>query len=206
MLGMSQNRIQARRPGATSSWFASGWLMLLIGIVIGVLASAFYTGMRSGDPDRFGSGLKQLLEVPRVDVETPMLVVPADRAPARAVFDFFTVLPDERVIPENVGSEENETTADETLSKENVVTPKNSSSYYMLQVASYTEEAKADQLKVKLAKTGFASSIQHISVRDHSDFYRVRIGPFFSMSELEQVDRQLARKGIEALPLKVSRP
>ena len=179
--------------------------MLLIGIVIGALASAFYTGIRSGDPDRLGSGLKQLLEVPHVDVQTPTLTLPADPAPARAAFDFFTVLPDERVIPESAGSEETETTADEALSKEHVVKPKNSRGYYMLQVASYTEEAKADQLKVKLAKTGFASSIQHISVQGQSDFYRVRIGPFFSMPELKQVNRQLTRKGIEALPLKVSR-
>ena len=180
--------------------------MLLIGILIGALASAFYTGMRSGDPDRLGSGLKQLLEVPRVDVETPKLALPVDRAPARAAFDFFTVLPDERVIPEMAGSVETETATDETLNKESVVKPKNSSGDYMLQVASYTEEAKADQLKVELAKTGFASSIQHISVQGQSDFYRVRIGPFFSMPELEQVNRQLTRKGIEALPLKVSRP
>ena len=180
--------------------------MLLIGIVIGALATAFYTGMRSGDPDRLGSGFKQWLEVPRVDVETPKLALPTNRAPARAAFDFFTVLPDERVIPETAGSKENEPAAEESLSKENVVKPKNSSSYYMLQVASYTEEVKADQLKVKLAKTGFPSSIQHISVQGQSDFYRVRIGPFFNMSELEQVNRQLTRKGIEALPLKVSRP
>ena len=101
--------------------------MLLIGIVLGALASGFYTGMRSGDPDRLGSGLKQLLEVPRVDVETPMLTLPADRAPARTAFDFFTVLPDERVIPETAGSVETETATDETLNKENVVNPKNSS-------------------------------------------------------------------------------
>ena len=58
--------------------------MLLIGIVLGALASGFYTGMRSGDPDRFGSGLKQLLEVPRVDVERPMRALPDDQAQARA--------------------------------------------------------------------------------------------------------------------------
>ena len=61
-------------------------------------------------------------------------------------------------------------------------------------------------MKVKLAKTGFASSIERISVQGQSDLYRVRIGPFFSMPELELVNRQLTRKGIEALPLKVSRP
>jgi cell division protein FtsN len=180
--------------------------MLLIGIVIGALASVFYTGLRSGDPDQFGSGLKQLLESPRVDVATPIRSLPTDQAPARAAFDFFTVLPDERVIPETSGSEETETAADDAFSKESVIKPKNSSGYYMLQVASYTDEAKADQLKVRLAKTGFASSIQHISVQGQSDFYRVRIGPFLSMPELEQVNRQLTRKGIEALPLKVSRP
>ena len=180
--------------------------MLLVGIVIGALASVFYTGLRSGDPDRFGSGLKQLLEVPRVDVETPMLVVPADRAPARAAFDFFTVLPDERVIPQIAADQGVETTVDETFGKKNIVKLKDSRSYYMLQVASYTDETKADQLKLKLAKIGFASSIQHISVQGQSDFYRVRIGPFFSMPELEQVNRQLTRRGIEALPLKVSQP
>ena len=180
--------------------------MLLIGIVIGALSTAFYTGMRSGDPDRLGSGLKQLLEVPRIDVEIPVLTLPVDRAPPRTAFDFFTVLPGERVIPETAESVETETATDETLNKESVVKPKNSSGDYMLQVASYTEEVKADQLKVKLAKTGFPSSIQHISIQGQSDFYRVLIGPFFNMSELEQVNRQLARKGIEALPLKVSRP
>ena len=59
--------------------------MLLIGIVIGALVSAFYTGIQSGDPDRFGSGLKQLLEVPRVDIETPKLALPPDRAPEAVV-------------------------------------------------------------------------------------------------------------------------
>ena len=180
--------------------------MLLIGVVIGALASAFYTGMRSGDPDRLGSGLMQLIEVPSGDVETPMLVLPTDQAPPRAAFDFFTVLPDERVIPEPAGSEETETATDGTLGKKNVVKSKSSTGYYMLQVASYTEEVKSDQLKLKLAKIGFASSIQHIKVQGQSDFYRVRIGPFFSMPELEQVNRQLTLKGIEALPLKVSRP
>ena len=180
--------------------------MLIIGIVIGALVSAFYTEMRSGDPNRLGSGLKQLLEMPRVDVETPMLAQPVDRAPARAVFDFFTVLPDERVIPETTGIKGAEAVAVETLSEEKIVKPTNSSGYYMLQVASYNEEAKADQLKEKLVTIGVESSIQHISVQGQSDFYRVRIGPFFSMSELEKVNRQLTRKGIESLPLKVSRP
>lgn len=205
MPGTQQNRVQARRQGATPPRSASVWLMLLVGIVIGALGNAFYAGMRSGEPDRLGRGLKQLLEVPRVDVKTPIPALP-DQEPARTTFEFFTVLPDERVIPETAASMETEPTIDEIPSKKNIVKSKKSSGYYMLQVASYTQEAEADQMKVDLAKTGFASSIQHISVQGQSDFYRVRIGPFFSMPDLEKVNRQLTRKGIEALPLKVSRP
>jgi cell division protein FtsN len=179
--------------------------MLLVGIVIGALGSGFYNGLRSGESDRLGGGLKQLLEVPRVDIEAPMPTLP-DHEPARTTFDFFTVLPDERVIPETVASIETKVVTDATPSKEAIVKPSISSGYYMLQVASYTEESEADDMKAKLAKAGFASSIQHISVQGQSDFYRVRIGPFFSMTALEKVNSQLIRKGIEALPLKVSRP
>ena len=179
--------------------------MLLVGIVIGALGSAFYTGMRSGESGRLGSGFKQLLEVPRIEVEI-LAPTPPDVEPARTTFDFFTVLPDERVIPESVESSETEAAIDAVPNKDDSVKSKYSNGYYMLQVAQYTEEEEADRLKVELAKSGFASSIQHISVQGQSDFYRVRIGPFFSMRDLEKVNRELTRKGIDALPLKVSRP
>ena len=75
--------------------------MLLVGIFIGALGGAFFSGIRSGEPDRLGSGLKQWLAAPRNDVEVTPLLVP-DAKPERTTFDFFTVLPEiERVIPES---------------------------------------------------------------------------------------------------------
>lgn len=182
--------------------------MLLAGILIGTLGTAFYNGIRSGEPDRLGSGLNQLLETPRVEVK-PTMKEPlvADQKPARTTFDFFTVLPEiERLIPETEENTELSLETDRVLAKEALVAPKDSGSYYMLQVASYTSELEADQMKTQLAKVGFTSSIQHISIQNQGDFYRVRIGPFFTMSELEQVNARLSRIGIEALRLKISRP
>ncbi len=201
---MQQNRVQCRRRGASPSRsIASGWLMLILGIFIGALGSAFYTGLKSGEPDRLGSGLNQLLEAPRPKVEAPAPNV-LKREPVRTEFDFFTVLPEiERVIPEtaSVGQAD-----DLKVAEKKVAISETQEGYYMLQAASYTQEIEADRMKLELAEAGFSSTIQHISIQGQGDFYRVRIGPFSSMSELEKVHSRLSRMGIKALRLKVSTP
>ena len=179
--------------------------MLLIGLVVGASGSAFYNGMRSGEPDRFGSGLKQWLEAPRENAE-PALQLTPDIEPARTTFDFFTVLPDERVIPDSVAQEETAAEPGKETNEVSIIEPERLSGYYMLQAASYGHQAEADRMKARLGKAGFSPSIQHISIQGQGDIYRVRIGPFFSMPELEAANRQLASIGIQALRLKVSRP
>ena len=179
--------------------------MLLVGIVIGALASAVYSGIRSGEPDRLGSGLKQWLETPPKVVESAPAPAPA-KQPARTTFDFFTVLPEiERVIPDDAMLEDTVPVATEP-STEAVVAPQRSSGRYMLQVASYSESAEADRMKLRLVKSGFAASIQHISIQGQGSFYRVRIGPFSNMTEMEAENHQLQTMGIQALRLKVSKP
>ena len=76
----------------------------------------------------------------------------------------------------------------------------------MLQVASYNSESEAVQMKKKLTDVGFPASVQHISIQNQGDFFRVRIGPFFSMNSLEKVNDRLSSMKIDALRLKVSRP
>ena len=208
---MSQNRGQVRKREGVRSGQRSGWIMLLAGILIGTLGTAFYNGIRSGEPDRWlGSGLNQLLETPRQEgkslTKASEQLITAQE-PARTTFDFFTVLPEiERLIPETENSADPPSEAETPSTQEEQVELRDSGSYYMLQVASYTSSAEADQMKVKLAKAGFTSSIQHISIQNQGDFYRVRVGPFFTMSELEKVNVLLSRIGIDALRLKVSRP
>jgi cell division protein FtsN len=180
--------------------------MLLVGLVVGASGSAFYSGIRSGEPGRLGSGLKQWLEVPREDAELAPQRMP-DMEPARTTFDFFTVLPEiERVIPDGVVREKTATEPGKASRVVTIAAPERPSGYYMLQAASYDQQAEADRMKVQLAEAGFSPSIQHISIQGQGDFYRVRIGPFFSMSELESANRQLGSIGIQALRLKVSRP
>ena len=49
----------------------SGFVILLVGMVVGSAATLLYNGMQSGDPDRIGSGLKQLVAASREQAANP---------------------------------------------------------------------------------------------------------------------------------------
>ena len=205
-----QHRKYERNQESTRLTFRFGWLTLFTGILVGALAVAFYSGIRSGDPHRLGCGLTKLFEKPSNEkkkvIEKKSV---SSREPVRTTFDFFTVLPEiERLIPEVPDSTNTKlfSEIDKSVNGEEYGNIKDSEGYYMLQVASYNSEVEAIQMKNKLRDTGFSVSIQHISIQDQGDFYRVRIGPFFSMNALEKVNGRLSRMKIDALRLKVSRP
>ncbi len=51
----------------------SGFVILLVGIVVGSGATLLYNGMQSGDPSRMGAGLKQLMVASREQADKPQL-------------------------------------------------------------------------------------------------------------------------------------
>ena len=184
----------------------SGFVILLVGIVIGSAATLLYNGMQSGDPDRIGSGLKQLVAASREQAANPQpaaAVADSVDQPVRTSFDFYTVLPEiERVIPEDDLAEPDSSAA--TPAAQPVQT-ESSSGHYMLQVASYNQQSKADRMKARLALGGFEPSIQRVTIQGQGHFYRVQVGPFNTVKGLEKANRQLREMGLKALWLKVSK-
>ena len=184
----------------------SGFVILLVGIVVGSGATLLYNGMQSGDPGRMGAGLKQLMAASREQADQPQpaaAVEDSEARPVRTSFDFYTVLPEiERVIPEDVPvpvDSSPATPAAEPAQKTS------SSGHYMLQVASYNQQSKADQMKARLALGGFEPSIQRVTIQGQGQFYRVQVGPFNTVKGLEKANRQLRDMGLKALWLKVSK-
>tara|TARA_Y100001934_G_scaffold271419_1_gene357919 strand:+ start:70 stop:687 length:618 start_codon:yes stop_codon:yes gene_type:complete len=183
-------------------------VLMVLGIAVGVVGVVLYQGAMSGDPDRMGAGISELLRASdtRHAESGPAAVSAGVETPARASFDFYTVLPEiEHVIPEtDVSDPAEETTTTEDPSEQ----PKDSGtsqSFYMLQAASYDNRREAERMKARLAIAGFEPSTQHISVQGRGDFFRVRVGPYLSMESMESANRVLADMNIRALRLKVSR-
>ena len=208
----------------TPHFSAHGTGMLLSGIVIGVLATLLWQGLRSDDSD-VGSGIRQMLEQSRQRANQPEEIAPAievEKEPQSTNYDFFTVLPEIEVVvpsdePEpkvvqkkpketaNAESVTNESTNNQTVKAE-PVKPVEAASAYMLQAGSYQRQNDADRQKAKLAFIGLTSSIQKITIQGRGDFYRVRLGPFSDHQKMVKVDDRLKKEGIKAMRLKISKP
>ena len=76
---------------------------------------------------------------------------------------------------------------------------------YILQAGSFKSYREAEQLKAKLAFLGVEANIQAVSVNAGERWHRVRIGPFASERQADEIKRKLRQKHIAAIVLKLSK-
>lgn len=120
---------------------------------------------------------------------------PEVERPAKPKFDFYTILPEfETVLPE---PKSNKKTAK--------AEPPEAGVNYILQAASLANLEDADRLKAKLVLNGLDARIEKISIQGKGDYYRVRIGPYAKLEELDTASAKLAQLGIKALRIKVKK-
>ena len=192
------------RQASFRSRFGHDAVLLFLGIAAGVLVAVLYQGAKSGDPNRVGAGLSELIGESAQDNREPADLSDVAinvESPERTHFEFYTVLPEiEHVIPEPSSTSESETT--EVTPPPSEIAKK--TGFYMLQAGAYHNPGDAERMKAKLAMAGFEPTVQKISFQGQGDFYRVRIGPYPNMEMMESANRALVRLNIKALRLKVS--
>lgn len=183
--------------------------MLLSGMVVGCVLTTLFLGWKK-DPDHgIGSGINQMIAKSRQQ-ETEVAgqaaeqtLVEPQRTPS---YDFYTILPEiEQVIPEEYvpPAEEKQPVEPKQPEKEQTQAAVDKSDYYLLQAGSFGKKEEADQLKARLALSGYESYIQKVTV-DGKKFYRVRMGPFRNLKKLDAASKDLGTKGIDAMRIKVS--
>lgn len=181
-----------------------GWAMLTIGLVIGLFV-AFLVYLDDLEPQ----------ETDRISVEDADEMVPEDEDD-RPRFEFYSILPElEVVIPEFGGDSDPDDSggaeagdADEMVeppveSPDGTPNPDGDGGSYFLQVGSFQEEDKADELKAEIALLGLDTTIRTIEV-DGDDWHRVRVGPFDEQDALESAQDRLRNEGIDYLVLRAS--
>jgi cell division protein FtsN len=77
---------------------------------------------------------------------------------------------------------------------------------YLLQVGSFQNPADADNLKARLALIGVEAGVEPIDLADKGTWYRVRIGPYTKVDEINRLRQTLAQNGIEASLVKIKDP
>ena len=103
-------------------------------------------------------------------------------------FDFYTILPEMEVI----------VPAKEIKSHVRSAGPGS----YFLQAGSFKNIADADTLKARLALLGMEAKIEPVTVEDDT-WYRVRLGPFKDMEQLNKMLGELRQNNINALSVRV---
>lgn len=77
---------------------------------------------------------------------------------------------------------------------------------YFIQAGSFQNPADADNQKARLAILGFEASVEPANLPDKGTWYRVRLGPYKKVEDINKVRQQLAQNGIDASLVKLKEP
>jgi cell division protein FtsN len=189
-----------RNLPATRKRSSGGFLLgMFVGLFIGLTVSlmvAFYLNKTpipfvtaKKPPEKNGAAAK-----PPAIAGLPAGAAPAP-APEKPKFDFYKILP---------GQEE--TVSDKEL-KERMRTARSQQEapkdVYFIQAGSFQNPADADNQKARLAILGFESSVEPANLPDKGTWYRVRMGPYNKLDEINRIRQALAQSNIDASLVKV---
>ena len=105
-------------------------------------------------------------------------------------FDFYRILP---------GGEEPVTDRQlKEAAKAAKIQPEAAKDVYYIQAGSFQNPADADNQKAKLAILGLESSVEPTTLPDKGTWYRVRLGPYTRLEDLNRVRQLLAQNGFDA--------
>jgi len=187
-----QHAVSRRRAGG--GFLLGAFIGLIIGLAI-ALAVAFYlnktpipflgkskpaagkdAGAEPAKPPAI-AGMPQGGAVPKPAGEKPK-------------FDFYRILP---------GGEE--TVTDKQLkdaAKASKIQPEATKDVYYIQAGSFQNPADADNQKAKLAILGLESRVEPTTLPDKGTWYRVRLGPYTRLEDLNRVRQRLTQNGFDA--------
>jgi len=180
------------RPRPQARKGAPGWAWLLVGLAIGLFVAFLvyldgHQGTQRPPPVASRSADRQ--------APTPKSEPEGKKSAPKPRFEFYTILPEMEVpvatepLPRRVDKESKQ--------------PEEAMGTYLLQVASFKSHQEADRLKASLALLGMEARIQTVSIDGEQTWHRVRLGPFSSLSEANEVRRRLNANDLDAMVLKV---
>ena len=125
---------------------------------------------------------------------------PGDPIPEKR-FQFYDILPGKSdAVPDKEGkalAAKDEVKKDEKKEEKKTEEPKESKQPLFLQAGSFSTAQDADNQKAKLAFMGVEAVVQQVMVQDKT-YYRVRVGPYSKIDELNKTRTELAKSGIDS--------
>jgi len=179
---------------------AGGTLVgMFIGLVIGVAIAAGVVFYLNKSPLPFVERVQPPAKAEGQPANSQPLALPGkpgDPVPEKR-FQFYDILPGKAdAVPDKAPKPDAK--KEEPKKEEKKEEPsKESKTPLFLQAGSFSTAQDADNQKAKLAFMGLEAVVQQVMIQDKT-FYRVRVGPYTKIDELNKVRAELAKSGIEA--------
>ena len=204
--------MKARKTAASRRTSGGGMLIgLFVGLVIGVLVAAGVVWYIHRTPMPFNNKVQAPPPPPPAQTAggqppAPMELPgkPGDPIPQspqgdKPRFDFYKILPgNAEATPE--AKKEADPKAAENKAKGEKDSPQKDGQLkepVYLQTGSFQNAADADSHKARLALLGAEASVQQVMLQEKV-WYRVRLGPFKKMDDVNNMRADLAKQGIDA--------
>ncbi len=169
-------------------------LGMFIGLILGLCIAASVAWYMNTTPIPF---LTKAKPPEQAAAEPGKTIVKPDEKTTQQVekprFEFYKILP---------GAEEPMTEQQIKQAAKPGAPPEN----YLLQVGSFQNPADADNIKARLALIGVEASVEPIDLPEKGTWYRVRVGPYTKIDEINRLRQTLAQNGIEASLVKIKDP
>jgi cell division protein FtsN len=196
---------QATIASRTRRRAAGGFLLgMSVGVLIGLLVALGIAFYLNKTPMPFLTAKPTKADKDQAAGKAPAIagLPQGSSAPAPAgekpKFDFYKILPgQEEPVTEKELRERSRAARGQQESPKDV---------YFIQAGSFQNPADADNQKARLAILGFESSVEPANLPDKGTWYRVRLGPYTKVEEINRVRQALAQNGIDASLVKIKEP
>jgi cell division protein FtsN len=189
-MSFDYKRVQAPRPDSSSSFLIGLFFgfLLGLGVAAGIAIYFFKTPIPFADRPR-------IPDKPLATDQKATEPLKSAKAEDKPRFDFYRILP---------GREETVTERQMREAAKQAGKPGAPKESYFLQVGSFPNPADADNLKARLALMGMEANVEPANVAGKGVWYRVRLGPYTRVDEINRIRQQLTQNGVEVSLVKVT--
>ncbi len=188
---------------------------IIIGLVLGILIALSVAIWLKGSHSPFVDKSPPVVALPTITPRPlPQPTVKSDKSDSeKPRFEFYQILPGDK----SAASKEERTAASvaptakptaPSAEQKNVAKPDApiakpaSSETVYLQAGAFQNATDAENLKAKIAFSGFEANVRAVNLPDKGTLYRVRLGPYKNSDEVNRIKATLSQNGISAAVVK----
>ena len=203
------NPAYAKQPSSTPAKSGGGTLLgIFIGLVLGILIALgvvlFLNKAALPFQDKYEGASKPNLSNGNGQTATPLALPgkPGGTVPEKQRLDFYGILEGKTTTTNPPVASTNVQPAVASTAAPTTTEPPVVAELLYLQLGAFQKAADAENLKAKLALTGFDAAVQEVDIPNKGTMQRVRVGPFANAAEMNAARERLSQAGIAGTVIK----